>query len=122
MDLATERCVACRKDSPRLEPDELAAMLPALPGWTVIERDGVPRLERVFRFDDFAGSLALAVRIGALAEAEGHHPALLVEWRRLTVAWWTQAIGGLHRNDPVMAAKTDRLAAVEGAGPGNGSR
>jgi len=46
----------------------------------------------------------------SLAEAEGHHPAMLTEWGRVTVTWWTHKIRGLHRNDFVMAAKTDRLA------------
>ena len=47
--------------------------------------------------------------IAELAEKEGHHPALLTEWGRTTVTWWTHKIKGLHRNDFVMAAKTDEL-------------
>ena len=50
-------------------------------------------------------------RVGALAEQEGHHPALLTEWGRVTVSWWTHAIGGLHRNDFILAARTDTLYA-----------
>lgn len=65
------------------------------------------RVERVFAFPDFASALAFTNRVGAIAEAEAHHPALTTEWGRVTVAWWTHAIGGLHRNDVVMAAKTD---------------
>ena len=80
------------------------------PEWRVIEREGVRQLERVFAFPDFAAALAFTNRVGAIAEAEGHHPALLTEWGRVTVTWWTHAIGGLHRNDFVMAAKTDGLA------------
>ena len=49
------------------------------------------------------------MRVGALAESEGHHPALLTEWGRTTVTWWTHKIRGLHRNDFIMAAKTDSL-------------
>ena len=66
-------------------------------------------LERVFQFPDFAQALAFTNRVGALAEEEGHHPALLTEWGKVTVAWWTHAIGGLHRNDFIMAAKTDQI-------------
>jgi len=55
-------------------------------------------------------ALAFTNRVGALAEAEGHHPALLTEWGRVTVTWWTHKIRGLHRNDFIMAAKTDGLA------------
>jgi 4a-hydroxytetrahydrobiopterin dehydratase len=73
----------------------------------MIERDGVTRLERAYAFPDFAGALAFTGAIGALAEAAGHHPAITTEWGRVTIAWWTHSIGGLHRNDFVMAAKTD---------------
>ncbi|MDP9362678.1 MAG: 4a-hydroxytetrahydrobiopterin dehydratase [Chloroflexota bacterium] len=109
--LAAERCVACRPGAPRLGEEELAALLPLIPGWAVIERNGAPRLRREFRFPDFAGALAFTVRVGEAAEADGHHPALLTEWGKVTVSWWTHAIGGLHRNDVVMAAKTDALSA-----------
>ena len=80
-----------------------------MPEWELVEVDGVERLRRVFSFDDFAGALAFANEVGELAEREGHHPALLVEWGRTTVSWWTHKIRGLHRNDFVMAAKTDRI-------------
>jgi 4a-hydroxytetrahydrobiopterin dehydratase len=111
--LAQERCVACRRDAPRVTAEELSALKPRLPDWTVTEPEGVPRLERTFRFPDFARALAFTQRVGELAEAEGHHPAILTEWGRVTVSWWTHKIRGLHRNDFVMAAKTDRLAALD---------
>ena len=111
--LAEERCVACRKDSPKVETAEAAELIGRLPGWTIIERDGVPRLERRFRFRGYPRVLAFVQRLGELAEAEGHHPVMLVEARRVTVTWWTHAIDALHRNDFVMAAKTDRLAAED---------
>jgi 4a-hydroxytetrahydrobiopterin dehydratase len=111
--LARERCVACRRDAPRLSPEDLAALRPQIPAWELVERDGMPRLERVFRFPNFAQALAFTRSVGALAEEEGHHPAVLTEWGRVTVTWWTHKIRGLHRNDVVMAAKTDDLAGRE---------
>lgn len=116
--LADEACEPCRAGAPALSAGEVDALLPRVPAWNVVDRDGVPRLERVFPFDDFAGTLAFTNRIGALAEAQGHHPALLTEWGRLTVGWWTHSIRGLHRTDFVMAARTDRLFSedVEGEG------
>ncbi|PYN58661.1 MAG: 4a-hydroxytetrahydrobiopterin dehydratase [Candidatus Rokuibacteriota bacterium] len=83
-------------------------------GWQLLDREGIARLERVFHFPSFADALAFTNRVGALAEAEGHHPALLTEWGRVTVTWWTHKIRGLHRNDFIMAAKTDGLAAESG--------
>lgn len=106
-ELARERCEACSPDAPRLGHQEIEALLRQLPGWRIVERERVPRLERAYRFENFAAALAFTNRVGAIAEQEGHHPAILTEWGRVTVTWWTHAIGGLHRNDFVMAAKTD---------------
>jgi 4a-hydroxytetrahydrobiopterin dehydratase len=82
---------------------------PQVPDWAIVEREGIPRLERVFSFRSFAEALRFTNRVGALAEAEGHHPAILTEWGRVTVTLWTHKIGGLHRNDFILAAKIDSL-------------
>jgi len=71
----------------------------------------VPRLTRHFALVNFADALAFTNRVGALAEAEGHHPQLLTEWGSVSVSWWTHKIGGLHKNDFIMATKTDQLFA-----------
>jgi 4a-hydroxytetrahydrobiopterin dehydratase len=112
--LSGERCVACRRDSPRVTATEIAELGREVSGWQLLERDGIARLERAFHFPNFTAALAFTNRVGALAEAEGHHPALLTEWGCVTVTWWTHKIRGLHRNDFIMAAKTDRLAAESG--------
>jgi 4a-hydroxytetrahydrobiopterin dehydratase len=110
--LTQQRCTACRKDSPRVSDEEIAVLEPLIPDWELIERDGIPRLERRFRFPNFVEALAFTQRVGVLAELEGHHPAILTEWGRVTVTWWTHKIRGLHRNDFIMAAKTDQLVPV----------
>ncbi len=107
--LAAMRCVACRSDAPTVTDAEIAEFQPQIPEWEIVEVDGIKRLRRVFSADDFAQALEFTNRVGALAEEEGHHPALLTEWGRTTVTWWTHKIKGLHRNDFVMAAKTDAL-------------
>ena len=94
---------------------EIAELGPGVRDWRLLERDGIARLERVFQFASFADALAFTNRVGALAEEQGHHPALLTEWGRVTVTWWTHKIRGLHRNDFIMAAKTDALAAEIGS-------
>ena len=108
--LAQDKCVACRPGAPPVTEPELRELAPQVPGWRIVERDGIRRLERVFTFADFAAALAFTNRVGRLAEEHGHHPAILTEWGRVTVTWWTHAIAGLHRNDFVMAAKTDAVA------------
>ena len=109
------RCVACRKGEPTVTEAEMAAMHPQIPEWEVLEVDGVKRLQRVFTFADFSQALTFTDKVGGLAEEEGHHPALLTEWGRTTVTWWTHKIGGLHRNDFIMAAKTDELRQHSGS-------
>jgi 4a-hydroxytetrahydrobiopterin dehydratase len=108
--LAQQHCVACRKDAPKLDAAEAARLAAALPEWTIVEREGIPRLERVYEFADYRDALAFVQRLGEVAEAEGHHPVMTVTPRKVTVTWWTHAIKDLHQNDFVMAAKTDRLA------------
>jgi 4a-hydroxytetrahydrobiopterin dehydratase len=108
-ELARMRCTACRGDDPPLGGAEIDELLARAPEWRLVERDGIKRLERAFAFDDFARALAFTNEVGEQAEEEGHHPALLTEWGRVTVTWWTHKIGGLHRNDFIMAARTDEL-------------
>jgi 4a-hydroxytetrahydrobiopterin dehydratase len=111
--LSAERCVACRRDSPRVTEAEIAELTREVADWRLVERDGIVRLERLFQFPNFADALVFTNQVGALAEEEGHHPALLTEWGRVTVTWWTHKIRGLHRNDFIMAAKTDAIAAAK---------
>jgi len=108
-ELASERCAACRRDSPGVSEREIAELLPQTPQWTLIDRESVPKLEREFRFRNFAQSLDFTNRVGELAEAQGHHPRLVTEWGQVRVAWWTHIISNLHRNDFIMAAKTDEI-------------
>ena len=105
------KCVACRADSPRVTEAEIVAFQPQVPEWQLLERDRIPKLVRVYSFKNFVEALAFTNRVGEAAESEGHHPAILTEWGRVTVTWWTHKIKGLHRNDFVMAARTDQLYA-----------
>ena len=107
--LRDEKCTACRSESPRVSAEEIQELKLQVPDWRVMERDSILRLERSFRFANFAEALSFTNRVGALAESEGHHPAILTEWGEVTVTLWTHAIGGIHRNDFVMAAKIDSL-------------
>jgi len=109
--LAHSKCVACQAGAPMVTEAEVAEYKPLVPEWCVYERDGVRRLERVFKFNDFTQALAFTNKVGEIAEGEDHHPAILTEWGRVTVTWWTHKVKGLHRNDFIMAAKTDGVFA-----------
>jgi 4a-hydroxytetrahydrobiopterin dehydratase len=108
MTLTTERCEVCRADSPRVTADEERELKPQIPDWEIIEVDDVQRLRRTFKFKGWLLAVQFADAVAALAEAENHHPTILIEWGKVTVTWWTHAIKGLHRNDFIMAARTDQ--------------
>ncbi len=109
MALAQERCVACRRDSPRVTQEDIAELHPLIPDWDLTETDGIKRLARSFRFSDFANAMSFSTRVGEEAETEGHHPRITLEWGRVGVEWWTHKIRGLHRNDFIMASRTDHI-------------
>ena len=80
-----------------------------IPDWSLIEVDDIQQLERQYKFKNFVKAMEFANQLAEVAEAEGHHPGMLVEWGKVTVTWWSHSIKGLHNNDFVMAAKTDAL-------------
>lgn len=108
-DLKSKTCEACRADAPRATPQQTQEYMAQLPDWKIIEIDGIKRLQKVFSFRNFEEALTFTNEVGDIAEEEGHHPAILTEWGKVTVNWWTHKIKGLHVNDFVMAAKTDSL-------------
>ena len=107
--LTQETCVACRRDSPPVQQEEVAALHAQVSEWDLIAEDGISKLGRVFKFNNFQLALDFTNEVGNLAEAEGHHPRLTTEWGRVAVTWWTHKIRNLHRNDFVMAAKSDQI-------------
>ncbi len=85
-ELVKMRCTACRGGEPTLTDAEIADLHPQVPEWSVVERgDGMKRLDRAFRFRNFAESVAFTNRVAKTAEEEGHHPAILTEWGKVTV-------------------------------------
>ena len=109
MALADLHCAGYGPDARALTPTEIVELQPQAAAWSIIEHAGSPRLERTFKFRTFVQSLAFTNAVGEMAEVENHHPAILTEWGRVTVQWWTHHVGGLHLNDFIAAAKTDRI-------------
>ena len=109
--LTQMKCVACRSGEPTVTDAEIAEYHPQVSEWQIVDRHGEKQLERAFKFKNFVEALAFTNKVGEIAEAEGHHPAILTEWGVVTVRWWTHKIKGLHRNDFIMAAKTDVIYA-----------
>jgi 4a-hydroxytetrahydrobiopterin dehydratase len=110
-DLSKQNCEACRADAPKISDDDLKMLMPNIPDWNIVVVDGVMQLSREFEFKNFEQAMAFSNRVGEIAEAEDHHPAILTEWGKVTVTWWSHKIKGLHRNDLIMAARTDEVYA-----------
>ena len=108
--LTQQELTACTADSPRVTAAEIVKLSPQIPGWSIVEEEGESRLKRIYTFSDFLTALDFTNKVGDIAEKAGHHPALLTEWGKVTISWWTHSIGGLHKNDFIMAAKTDAIA------------
>lgn len=103
----------CHTTRQMLDNQQQCELLQSIPDWCIWQRNAVAQLERVFAFPDYAAAMAFAEGVAALADANNHHPAMLIEWGKVTVSWWTHSIGGLHKNDFIMAAKTDRLYSAD---------
>jgi len=106
-ELSHAHCTPCTATSAALTDEELKQLMPLIPGWTTAICNDEMRLEKIFKFSNFIDALAFSNKVGALAEQQDHHPAILTEWGKVTISWWTHSIHGLHRNDFILAAKTD---------------
>jgi 4a-hydroxytetrahydrobiopterin dehydratase len=107
--LHERHCVACKPGSPHLTGAEVERLLGQVQGWTVEEAEGHLRLTKVFKFKGFMPGVELINRIAPIAEAEKHHPDVLLSYGSVTVWLWTHAAGGLTENDFILAAKLDQL-------------
>lgn len=102
--LSNKRCVACRDGMPSLPDAEANALLGELDGWSI---SAGPRLTKTWKFPNFATALAFVNRIGAIADAEDHHPDVALSWGKVGVELWTHAAKGLTENDFIVAARID---------------
>jgi len=104
--LAGRRCARVKRGSPPLAAEAAAGLAAEVPAWEI---RGGKTLARTFRFPDFKSALAFTDRVGALADAEDHHPDILLSWGKVGIELTTHAAGGLTDNDFILAAKIDRL-------------
>jgi 4a-hydroxytetrahydrobiopterin dehydratase len=103
------KCEECSAESAPIGEADRRHHLRELPDWSVRSVDGVDRLERVFEFSSYPAAVEFTRRVAEIAEEADHHPALLLEWGKVTVSWWTHTVGGLHLNDFILASRTDVL-------------
>ncbi len=105
-ELAAAHCSPCAEGSPAMDAGDAGELLAALDGWSI--QDG-HHLQRSWEFKDFVAALAFVNRVGEVAEAQQHHPDSTLAWGRVEVCVHTHTVGGLSRNDFILAARIDQL-------------
>lgn len=108
-DLKNSVCTPCEEGGTPMNQEQIAKYIGEVPTWKVVEEDYISKLVKEFSFENFVEAIKFADKVAELAEENGHHPKLIVEWGKVTVIWWTHAVKGLHHNDFVMAAKTEEI-------------
>jgi 4a-hydroxytetrahydrobiopterin dehydratase len=107
-ELASLECVPCRGGVPPMEKEKVKLMLDVVPGWTKSAGE-IDKIEKSFTFKDFKEALVFVNKVAEIAEEQGHHPDILIQWNKVTLILWTHAIKGLYNNDFILAAKIDEL-------------
>lgn len=110
LDLDIQTCEACHSGSPKLSNEEIKHLHAHVPDWEIAEVEGVPRLTRTFRIKGWQEPVAFVAAVARVADENDHHPRITLDWGSVQIEWWTHAIKGLHQNDFIMAAKTDKIA------------
>ena len=108
MDLTKQKCEACTIDAPLVDEKRFTELLEDLDGWEIIHQN-INILSKTYSFKSYEDSVKFSMDIAKLAEDENHHPAILLEWGSVRVQWWSHKIKGLHMNDFICAAKSDKI-------------
>ena len=106
--LSEKKCEACTIDAPLVNSVDYPDLLKDLEGWSIKE-ESINKLAKTYQFSNYADSVSFAIKIADLAEAEDHHPKIVLEWGAVNLEWWSHKIKGLHLNDFICAAKSDKI-------------
>ena len=109
MQLAKKHCVPCEGGIPPLSEEEEDKYIRQVEGWELI-REGTHRIKKRFVFKDFMEAMEFVNKVADIAEQEGHHPNICIFYNKVDIELWTHAIGGLHENDFILAAKIDEAS------------
>lgn len=111
--MSQEKCIPCNSKSVILNKMETDRLLGNVPEYKLLEIDNEKRISRKYTFKNFKEALAFTNSVGEISEQQKHHPRIILEWGNVEVSWWTHSIGGLHKNDFIMALETDRLYKIK---------
>lgn len=105
--LTEKKCVACQGGVPPLDIPKQKKLLSQLDdGWEIIKSH---HLSRTFSYDSFPKAIQHVVRLADLAEQEGHHPNIHIDYSKVQLDIWTHKVDGLTENDFILAAKANQI-------------
>ena len=107
-DLTDKKCEACTIDAPLVNSVDYPDLLKELEDWSIKE-ESINKLVKTYSFANYADSVSFTNKIADLAEAEDHHPKIVLQWGSVKLEWWSHKIKGLHLNDFICAAKSDKI-------------
>ncbi len=105
MRLSEENCTQPKTGDLPLSPEEIKNLIPDIPQWTLADKS----IQREFSFKDFRQSMDFVNQVADLAEKQNHHPDIFISYRKVKLVLSTHKVGGLTRNDFILAAKIDLL-------------
>ena len=109
-------CEACDSNSSPLSPVEIESLMVSFTEWQLVEVDGIQQIQATFKTQNFENSVAFTNLLAQVSDHENHHPRIILEYSSVTVEWWSHSIKGLHKNDFIMAAKTEDIYQTKIAG------
>ena len=105
--LAEKTCIPCKGGIPPLKGEALKKLQQELnSSWNAVDDH---HLEKEFLFRNFKEALGFTVKVGEIAEQQGHHPDILLRWGKVNIKIFTHKINGLTESDFILAAKIDML-------------
>jgi len=107
-DSASQVWEACKIDAPKVSDNEAQDLMQDIDGWDLLEEE-TKKLRKVYSFSSYQDSKDFVNKVAEMAEAEDHHPKIILEWGKVTILWWSHKIKGLHKNDFICASKTDLI-------------
>ena len=109
-DLANKKCIPCEGGIPAFDIQEIHKYLKKVDGWDVLQNNEKNFfIEKEFKFKNFIDSEQFVVKVGRIAESEGHHPDISFGWGYAKIKISTHAIQGLAESDFILAAKIDKI-------------
>ena len=100
------KCEACSPDAVVASKESIDAFISST-GWDIKRDVDYRYIERIYTFKNFQSAFDFAALVTKIAETNGHHPRLIIEFGRASISWWSHKIRDIHELDLNIASKCD---------------